>query len=342
MSDKRNQTLAGSFELAARTLEWLEQQEITAKPEYYRLAYEKQINDSSLIANQLARLKELKGEELEQSLSQLYRQHFGHDDSEDLESFRQALNEVVNQAIKATAGTGVELSQYAHHLSQSSEQLGQNFDDLSLVRNLVEQLVSETQRMDSTVKDLEANLNSATGQIDELKQQYDQIRNEIFTDPLTGVLNRRGLDTTIARVLSDSQANGPHALLMVDLDNFKPLNDHHGHVVGDQILCFIAKTLKKAVRGSDAVGRYGGDEFAVFLPNTSLEGGVRVAENIIAALRKSQLKRRSNGELLGKITASIGVATSQPEDSPEQLFERADRALYQAKGAGKDSVASAT
>jgi len=338
MTDSRMQHLTESFERADATLAWIKDREVTATPENYRLGYEYLINDSSPIGHQVARLEQ-RGEPLDQSLQKLYRQFFDSDNDERLSEFREALHGVVQQALSATSGTSAELAHYADHLSSSSAQLDQQTDDIALVRTVVNGLISETQRMDSAVKHLESDLSSATSQIDQLKQQYDQIRDEIFADPLTNVLNRRGLDSSLARTLNDNQCAGPHALLMVDLDNFKPLNDRYGHVVGDQVLCFIAKTLKNAVRGSDAVGRYGGDEFAVLLPDTPLEGGISVAENIVSALRKSQLKRRSTGELLGKITASIGVATSQPGDTPEMLFERADKALYRAKHAGKDKVA---
>ena len=338
MADRSTDQLTQSFALAEGTLTWIRAHDVSASPANYRLGYEYLLNDNSDIGHQVSRL-DGRGDAMEQALQGLYRQFFGTDTDDRLTEFREALHQVVRQALSATTGTSGELQHYAAQLNSSSAQLDQQVDDISLVKSVVDNLINETRRMDSTVKSLETDLTSATSQIDQLKQQYDQIRDEIFTDPLTGVLNRRGLDTTIARALNQPEV--PHVLLMVDLDNFKPLNDQYGHVVGDQVLCFIAKTLKNAVRGSDAVGRYGGDEFAVLLPEATLAGGIKVAETIVTALRKSQLKRRSTGEQLGQITASIGVAASQPDDSAEQLFDRADKALYRAKHNGKDGVASA-
>ncbi|WP_210394852.1 diguanylate cyclase [Motiliproteus sediminis] len=337
MTDKDLSECARTHAQAEETLSWIRRNQIAATPVNYTVGYEHISGANPHISHQVERLEQVP-DTLEEQLQSLYQEHFGQHDNERLAAFREALNEIMVKALSATGTARGDLGQYAEHLLKSSETLGRQADDLELVKSVVDELISETQSMHGKVEHLESDLNCATTEITELKEQYNQIRQEIFADPLTGVLNRRGLDSRISQMLRSGDEPQSSALLMIDLDNFKPLNDQYGHVVGDQVLCYIAKVLTNSVRGADAVGRYGGDEFAVLLPQTTKDGAFKVASNILNALRKSQLKRRSTGELLGKITASIGIAMCAADDTAEGLIERADKALYRAKNAGKDAA----
>jgi diguanylate cyclase (GGDEF)-like protein len=160
------------------------------------------------------------------------------------------------------------------------------------------------------------------------------------TDALTGLSNRRFLDEQMDRVLAESTRYGdPAALILLDLDYFKAINDTHGHLVGDQVLCHVAATLQDGVRGVDVCARYGGEELAVLLPRTGLQGAVELAERLREMLEKRPLQL--NGNPL-QVTASFGVA-SFPRDAPtsQALLSSADSALYRAKLAGRNRVRSA-
>jgi diguanylate cyclase len=123
---------------------------------------------------------------------------------------------------------------------------------------------------------------------------------------------------------------------MIDIDHFKSFNDRFGHVTGDSVLRLIGAALKQSIKGQDIAARYGGEEFAVILPNTDLRGAVAVAEQVRHKIASGELKRRSDGQCLGAITVSIGVATHQRGERFRMMIEYADACLYEAKRAGRN------
>jgi diguanylate cyclase (GGDEF)-like protein len=155
-------------------------------------------------------------------------------------------------------------------------------------------------------------------------------------DSLTGVGNRTALEVTLQRELKLSlRHRRPMSLLIADVDNFKQMNDRLGHAMGDRLLLLAVSLIKGALRETDQVFRYGGDEFVVVLGNTGGEEAAAVAERIRRAAADCVLPE---GTGAAGITLSIGVGTSTPEDSRDSLFKRADEALYKAKSAGRNQV----
>lgn len=160
------------------------------------------------------------------------------------------------------------------------------------------------------------------------------------TDGLTGLFNRRlALDRLHNERERAGRSGRPLTVILLDVDHFKSVNDTHGHDVGDAVLKAVAATLAKAVRSMDTAARYGGEEFLLILPETDVEGGMRLAERTRQALEKLRLKLPQGGSL--KLTASFGVATWKPgghAESIEGLLKRADEALYAAKSGGRNRV----
>jgi diguanylate cyclase len=130
----------------------------------------------------------------------------------------------------------------------------------------------------------------------------------------------------------------PLSLVMFDIDHFKYFNDTYGHLTGDQVLRLVATSLKQTIKGQDITARYGGDEFAVLLPDTALRQALTVADHIRRAVMSKELKKKSTGEMLGRVTVSIGVSMLEPGDNTDSLIERADVCLYAAKRAGRNRV----
>jgi diguanylate cyclase (GGDEF)-like protein len=157
------------------------------------------------------------------------------------------------------------------------------------------------------------------------------------TDDLTGLLNRRAFYEQGHYLLDQARRHKrPLAILLLDIDHFKAINDDCGHAAGDSALRAIASTLRRACRRIDIVGRLGGDELAVLLPDTTTQGATMVAERLRRDLAETRLRERGKEILL---TCSMGVAGGEPPDTFDELLLRADRAMYQAKGGGRDQVA---
>ncbi len=158
-------------------------------------------------------------------------------------------------------------------------------------------------------------------------------------DPLTGLLNRRGLSPHLAREVGRLRRYGQaYAILMVDIDHFKQINDRHGHAAGDDALVLLARVLRHVAREVDQVARVGGEEFCLLLPTSDLDGALRLGQRVQQAVREApwdELRRALDGPL----TVSIGVAiAADAEETSESVLARADSALYRAKSLGRDRV----
>ncbi|HAA46737.1 MAG: PAS/PAC sensor-containing diguanylate cyclase [Halomonas sp. 54_146] len=174
--------------------------------------------------------------------------------------------------------------------------------------------------------------------ISERKAMEEQLRNLAMQDPLTGLLNRRSfmqaMNQEHARV--KRRVDYSAGILMLDIDHFKQVNDTYGHAVGDNVLKAFASTILGNLRENDVFGRLGGEEFAILLPDTPLEGAISVAEKVRASVEAMRVG--ADGKRLG-ITTSIGVDKLRAEDKrPDSALARADKALYKAKQNGRNWV----
>jgi diguanylate cyclase (GGDEF)-like protein len=173
----------------------------------------------------------------------------------------------------------------------------------------------------------------------EMVWEIDEVSKRASTDALTGLVNRRAFDEHLKRLLNETDRFGqPLALILADLDHFKVVNDTWGHEAGDEVLRRVAKKLTEGVRTVDVIARYGGEEIAILLPQTSVAGAADLADRLRHSVGSKPVKFK--GEEIA-VTVSLGVA-SYPDSVPtrEGLFRAADRALYEAKKAGRNCVRS--
>lgn len=199
------------------------------------------------------------------------------------------------------------------------------------VQTLSHALDSMARRLLSHSHEMEEQVQARTAQ---LQQANAELALQARSDPLTGLLNRRGLDAQMGLVLALAQRSGrPLCLVSVDVDHFKAINDTHGHAQGDLVLQSLARTLQSRLRCSDLVARLGGEEFVALLPDTDLASATALAE----ALRLAVAAQPHGG--VGHICISLGVSMLRPgETSATALLERADAALYAAKHQGRNRV----
>ena len=177
-----------------------------------------------------------------------------------------------------------------------------------------------------------------------LAQSVDEMRHRLIeligTDPLTGCYNRRAFETRLGREWRQARRRGAMvALLAIDLDKFKSINDTHGHPVGDMVLSELSDIMKHTARDTDVIARVGGDEFVILLPDTGWQGATTFAER----LRRNVDEHRFGGkELELQLTISVGVAVARGTDDvpSEFLLEEADRSLYKAKSGGRNRISA--
>ncbi|SDZ80703.1 diguanylate cyclase (GGDEF) domain-containing protein [Acidovorax soli] len=177
-------------------------------------------------------------------------------------------------------------------------------------------------------------------QLQAVESLQEQLTEQAHRDPLTGLHNRRYLNTALPREIDACAREGATlALLLLDLDHFKQINDRHGHAAGDDVLCQVAALLLQSMRPSDSCCRYGGEEFLLLLPGMGLQTAVERAQ----ALRQQVAERRwlADGQSM-QVTLSIGVACAQDAGlKPAALIDLADQALYRAKAEGRNRVCAA-
>ncbi|MBR0854889.1 GGDEF domain-containing protein [Bradyrhizobium liaoningense] len=203
---------------------------------------------------------------------------------------------------------------------------------------LVAQLMSELARAATRATRLEAGFAEKTRELDVIRDSLSKSEERARTDTLTGLANRRALDEFLRKALATADWGEPLSVLLLDIDHFKTFNDNFGHGVGDQVLRLMAKVLREKVRAHDLPARYGGEELIAVLPDADLATCVEIAERIRRAIADCRITRRSTGEVLPGISISIGVAQYRTGEAITDLIERCDRALYLAKGGGRNRV----
>lgn len=201
-------------------------------------------------------------------------------------------------------------------------------------RNDPSQALAAAKKLLEANNQLQKDLSFAKQEIRLQRQQLNSYMAEARTDELTGLANRRAFNEELRRRFAQLQRQGtPLSLLLADVDHFKKFNDRHGHQVGDGMLQGVAHAMTRTVREMDMVTRYGGEEFAVILPGTTLEEAKVAAERVRTAVAEH---RFVVNETPLQITVSIGIAEGIPAEGPEELTKRSDAALYAAKECGRN------
>ena len=264
----------------------------------------------------------------------------------ELAEAQSRLKEMLASFIDNLSEVSVYTSDYHALLGRSAQRITEasNITDLSTV---VGELLVETRHTQESTQRAGQELTGLREQVEKANQEIARLQHELDAasqlmrhDPLTGVLNRKGLADAFTREVSRARRKDSSlCIALIDIDNFKKLNDGYGHDTGDEALCYLAKIMTDYLRPQDVVARYGGEEFIILLPDTPLE-----AANTILVRLQRELTRRifctPNSEHL-LITFSAGIAQLGASETPEAAITRADIAMYAAKRAGKNRVLTA-
>ena len=225
-----------------------------------------------------------------------------------------------------------------HNINKHQEQIKkeQQTIDIPDIKETLLLILHELEELKSENASLSQQLSTYAQEIQNLQNQLITTKTEAELDYLTGLLNRRRFERALSDLLKDFHTrNYPSSLIILDIDNFKKINDTYGHPIGDQILKEIALILKTFLRGNNIPARVGGEEFAILVPGATTQEAKNVAERI-RKIVETRTFTIPQGEL--KVTASFGVTSTKKNDTNQSIYTRADEALYKAKQKGKNQV----
>ncbi len=249
--------------------------------------------------------------------------------------------DIIDILSKAMVTLDTENQEYNQKILTQSEKIVEitHLDD---IKKLKIALILEIEQIRETVKEKQSHDNTKleilSNQVSNLSMELEKARTESLTDGLTGIYNRKACDSRISGLVEKNLVSkAPFSLLMLDIDDFKKVNDVYGHHTGDRVILAIINKCRQSIRGEDFFARYGGDEFVIILPGASLKNALKRAQHICQSIASTRYYLDDvAGSPTLSVTVSIGVCSIEKADTVSAVTQRADKALYAAKQNGKN------
>jgi diguanylate cyclase len=269
-------------------------------------------------------------------IEHLYDQYVALRDIEQSMRMRVKIQDVIEKVSEATSQANVEVTQYSKGLNACQVRLREETGK-DAVAGIVGSLRDATDRVHERTTVIQKDLDHSSVEMQRLRAELEIAQGLALTDPLTGLLNRRGFEQ-FARG-KDGASSG---VLFIDIDHFKAINDKHGHLLGDKVIASVAQVLRNSVVGKGEAARVGGEEFAVILCGVNASVIAETAERIRLTVEKGHFKRSDGEESFGGVTISVGAATCIEGEALSAMMARADRALYRSKQDGRNRITIST
>lgn len=324
---------------AERALQMMKSLGVLPIPQHYSVFFAFAAGQPTGLVKELERAIAAKEHLGEEFLSKLYASYIADPQTQAVQDSALNAKRILSEIMQSVGQFEGATAAFSKEISEQLDTMDERISE-EMVRMLAQSLVDGAQAMKSSSESVSQRLAASQREIADLRENLAQAMTEAERDFLTGTYNRKAFDKRLNEAMVAAKAEKTElVLLMLDIDHFKSFNDSFGHLIGDEVLKIVAKTLVETLKGMDSVARYGGEEFAVILPKTPVGGGMVVAEAIRKSIAGKELKRKTTGENFGVITVSIGVASFRPEqDTPTSLITRADEALYRSKKGGRNRV----
>lgn len=231
------------------------------------------------------------------------------------------------------------VEKYGRMLNETSTGLSnRKLGSGDLLQKIVGAISAATNSTIDRSKQVAATLSEKTAELESVKVKLEEYKRLADTDPLTHISNRRAFDTEIAKIYNSNKGILFNALILADIDRFKNINDRFGHPVGDKIIQIIADIFQSGVREGIFVARTGGEEFALIIEGASEETTFEIAERIRVLIEQTPFTSSQTGANYGTVTVSMGICMASEAESAEDLYTKADRALYRSKLNGRNQV----
>jgi diguanylate cyclase len=258
-----------------------------------------------------------------------------------IDETKRAVRELAEMLLERLSSLVTSTDSYAIKVVDLAERIAET-NDLGKLSDLTQILVADTRLMSANVAAERALLVEAQERTRALNERTTTLEHElreastlIRTDPLTRAMNRRGFNDAFKSEMARSEGALPPSIVLIDVDNFKRINEEHGHSVGDEVLCHLVDVLQRCAQPANIVSRYGGEEFALMFPGLPAEA----AELAVIKMQRALIDHlATTAGHIPAITFSAGVARVEPRESLADVITRADRALRKAKVAGKNCI----
>jgi diguanylate cyclase len=315
----------------------MRQMGVVGLPRNYEIFYEALTGSNHALGLELVSLGHRPTQEQLDLLGQKYfAQHHGQ---LIVENAREVVARELEEIARLVRSERCHLEKYGRILDETSSGLS-NRD--SMTRDLLHKIVGVIEvATKSTIehgREMVSSLDDKSAELEAVKSKLEEYKKLADTDPLTHIWNRRAFDRRIAEIYGESKGSLFNGLILADIDRFKEINDRYGHPVGDRILQIIADILRTNVRDDVFLARTGGEEFAVIVEGIGEEATFGLADRLREAVRQASFKNIQTGENYGPITVSVGICMASEADGPEDLYAKADRAMYSSKISGRNCV----
>ena len=301
-------------------------------PRNYQLFYEIFIGSSPALSRDFA---ELGNKISQEDLDILGERHIAQPNA--VEGFHGRITDELDNLLHLLKQEQTSLESYNRVLGETFRRIASKSNtSADILRSAINILTDATDRKKQQGETTANKLNRGSQELDQVRQELDEYKRIANTDSLTRLANRRAFDERLGALYANSSESRHRALILLDIDHFKRVNDNFGHPVGDKILATVASVLRANVRKDSFIARTGGEEFAVIIEDIGSDEVFALCERIRSSLENTQFKNSKSGYNYGPITISLGYCMASQAESGTDLYCRSDAALYRAKSDGRN------